>query len=136
MIIVLIIAALIGIFVGLYFKRRYDRRHALGGHNRDSMLGADEAAQSLKDRHPSNIPLRGPSSMSQVQLPPMMSTGGRSRESLPSRGMTASSAGMRSDRLNGDMDRSMGAGVTSQPSDDSLGRSGSKLKKSLRRNQR
>jgi hypothetical protein len=135
MIIVLTIAAVAGIFVGLYFKRRYDRRHALGGHNRDSMLAADEAAQSLRDRHPSNIPMRGQNSMSQVQLPPMMSAVGRSRESLPSRGM-ASSHGMRSDRLNRDLNRSTDTAVTSQPSDDSLGRSGSRLKKSLRRNQR
>ena len=76
------------------------------------MLAADEAAQSLRDRHPSNIPLQGQHSMSQVQLPPMMSAVGRSRESLPSRGMTASSMGMRSDRMNGDMDKSIDAGVS------------------------
>lgn len=69
--------------------------------------------------------------MSQVHMPPMM----QSRESLPSRGMTASSIGRRSDRMNGDMDRSMGGVVTNQPSSESLARSGSKLKKSLRRNE-
>lgn len=141
MVIILFIAGIVGIVVGVYFKRRYDRKHALGGHNRESMLAADEAARSLRDRHPSNIPMKGQHSVSQVNMPPMM----QSRESLPSRGMTASSMGMRSassmgmrssDRMNGEMDRSMGGGVTNQPSIDSLTRSGSKLQKSTRRNER
>lgn len=132
MVIVLFLAALSGIFLCLYFKRKYDRKHALGGHHRGSMLAADEAAQSLRDRHPSNMPMKGQHSVSQVQLPPMM----QSRESLPSRGVTASSMGMRSDRMNGDFDRSIGGGVTNQLSSESLARSGSKLKKNPRRTER
>ncbi|TID27248.1 integral membrane protein [Venturia nashicola] len=128
MVIVLFIAGLVGIYVGLYFKRRHDRKHALGGHNRESMLAADEAAQSLRDRHPTNIPMKGQQSMSQVNVPPML----QSRESLPPRSMTVSSMGM---RVNGGTDRSS-AGVTNQPSSESLARSGSKLKKSAPRNER
>ncbi|KAE9971521.1 hypothetical protein EG328_005528 [Venturia inaequalis] len=133
MVIVLFIAGLVGIFIGLYFKRRHDRKHALGGHNRETMLAADEAAQSLRDRHPTNIPMKGQHSMSQVDMPPTM----QSRESLPSRGMTVSSMGMRSsDRMDGVMERSLGDVVTNQPSSESIARSGSRLKKSMRKNER
>ncbi|QDS72765.1 hypothetical protein FKW77_004393 [Venturia effusa] len=51
MVVVLFIAALVGILVGLYFKRKYDRKQALGGHTRGSMLAADEAARHVTNSH-------------------------------------------------------------------------------------
>jgi hypothetical protein len=149
MLIVLFIAAVVGTVIGVYLKRRYDRRHALGGHRRDSMLAADEAAQSLRDRHPPTHEIsKGHANVSQVQPPAWdgsasMSGGvrSRSRENLASRGTfsappTASTFGRGRDRFEGDLEKEIGPGLRSPPSQHSLGRTGSKLKKSVRRNER
>jgi type II secretory pathway pseudopilin PulG len=60
MIIVLILAAVLGILGGLWLKRRQRRKQE--ARHRDTTLVAEEAAAALRDRHP-NTP-------SMVQLPP------------------------------------------------------------------
>lgn len=60
MVIVLILAAIAGIFGGLWLKRRHQRKQE--AKHRDTTLVAEEAAAALRDRHP-NTP-------SMVQLPP------------------------------------------------------------------
>lgn len=59
MVIVLFLAAFAGIWLGLWLKRRYERKE-LEKH-RDTTLVAEEAAAALRDRHPETP--------SMVQLP-------------------------------------------------------------------
>ena len=75
MVVVLILAALIGTLIGIWFKRRHRaKRNTLLGtpHHRSSVLIANEAAHSLRSKHPvtTNTPAVGAgAAASMSQLP-------------------------------------------------------------------
>jgi hypothetical protein len=64
MIVVLLIAGIGFTFLGLWLKRRHDRKWATGGHPRDSMLRTHDVTSSLGNRHPDPAGM----SMSQVYV--------------------------------------------------------------------
>lgn len=61
MVIVLIFAAIFATFLGIWFKRRSDRKHRNDPTHRASALVAAEAQQSLRNKHP-----EAPASMSSI----------------------------------------------------------------------
>jgi hypothetical protein len=91
MLIVLLLAGVAAVFLGLWLKRRHNKKYA---NNRDTMLAAEDATNHLRNKHPD-----APSSMSQIQIPSwdgsVLMSGGNSnsREALGTRGGTGTSKG-------------------------------------------
>lgn len=56
MIAVLIVAGILAILIGVWFKRRHDRKWATGGFARETMLSHTEVANALSNRHPDAPP--------------------------------------------------------------------------------
>jgi hypothetical protein len=83
MVIVLALAAIIAIVLGIWWKRRYNRKHK--NHTRDTMLAAEDAKNMMKDKHP-DAP-----STSQLAIPSwdgsVLMSGANSREAMASRGL-------------------------------------------------
>jgi hypothetical protein len=65
MLIVLLLAAIGAVILGLWFKRRQDRKWSSGGYARDSMLRTADVAGPLASRHPQT----SVASMSQLHMP-------------------------------------------------------------------
>lgn len=88
MVIVLAVVALIAIFLGIWWKRRYNRKHK--NHTRDTMLAAEDAKNMMKNKHP-DAP-----SMSQMAMPSwdgsVLMSGANSREAVASRGLDSGSS--------------------------------------------
>jgi hypothetical protein len=83
MVIILAVAAIAAIVLGIWWKRRYNRKHK--NHARDTMLAAEDAKNMMKNKHP-DAP-----SMSQMTMPSwdgsVLMSGANSKEVLASRGM-------------------------------------------------
>jgi len=65
MIVVLLLAGIGATLLGVWLKRRHDRKWATGGHPRDSMLRTHDVTSSLGNRHPEPSLMN----MSQVYAP-------------------------------------------------------------------
>jgi hypothetical protein len=121
MIIVLLLVAIAGTLLGIWLKRRHNRKHS--NHNRDTILAAETATRDLQNKHPTT-------SMSSVGVQPptwdgsVLMSGGNShsREAI-SRSATPA-------------DRIMAESSVTE-TDSGVARSGSKLKKTRsKRNRR
>jgi len=75
MIIVLILAGIGATVLGVWLKRRHDKKWATGGHTHDSMLRTHDVTSSLGNRHPDPSMI----SMSQVAAPGLVGESSRGR---------------------------------------------------------
>ncbi|KAF2433427.1 hypothetical protein EJ08DRAFT_647450 [Tothia fuscella] len=81
MVAILVVAAILAIVLGVWWKRRYNRKHR--NYTRDTMLAAEDAKKSMQNKHP-DAP-----SMSTVAIPnwdgSLLMSGANSREAMASR---------------------------------------------------